>query len=88
MMESVISPLNERETLSIWQRLMDLKKIDRISVSESDKLISDTVFPDGEDPHEAVMSFLVHSFLEGKVLRVHECTSEHAVPFEIKNSKT
>jgi len=66
----------------------EFEEIDRISVSESDKPISDTVLPDGEHSHEAVMSFLVHSFLKGKVLRVHECTSEHAVPFEIKNSKT
>jgi hypothetical protein len=67
---------------------MDLKKIDRISVSESDNPISETVLPEGEDLHEAAMSFLIHSFLEGKVLRVHECTSEHVSPSEIKNGKT
>ena len=84
MTESIILLFNEKETLSVWRRLVYLKKIDRIPVYESDKPISGKVLPNGEDPHEAVMSFLIHSFLEGKVLRVHECTCEHVLPSEIK----
>jgi hypothetical protein len=51
MTESVVSSFNERENLSGWRKIVDLKKIDRIPVFESDRWISETVLPDGEDPH-------------------------------------
>jgi hypothetical protein len=80
MIESIISPFNERKPFWFGERLVDLEKIDRILVFESDKPISETVLPNGEDPHEADMAFLIHSFWEGKVAGVRECTSEHVRP--------
>jgi len=88
MMECMISPFNEKKPFRFGERLVDLKKIDRILVFESDKPISEIVLPNGEEPHEADMYFLIHSFWEGKVTGVRECTSEHILSSKLKNSKT
>jgi hypothetical protein len=88
MMEHIISPFNERKPFRFGERLVDLKKIDRILVFESDKPISEIVLPNGEDPHEADMAFLIHSFWEGKVTGVRECTAEHILPSKSEKSNT
>lgn len=80
MMECIISPFNERKSFRFGGRLVDLKKIDRILVFESNIPMSEIVLPNGESPHEADMAFLVHSFREGKVKGVRECTSEYVLP--------
>ncbi len=82
MMECIISPFNKRKTFRFGERLVDLKKIDRILIFESDKPMSEIVLPNGEDPHEADMSFLIHSLWKGKVVGVRECTSEFVIPFK------
>ena len=80
MMECIISPFNEKKLFRFGERIVDLKKIDRVLVFESDKPISEIVLPNGEDPHEADMAFLIHSFWESKVIGVRECTSEYVLP--------
>ena len=80
MMERIISPFNERKPFRFGERLVDLKKIDRILVFESNKPFSEIVLPNGESAHEADMYFLIHSLLEGKVIGVRECTSEYILP--------
>ena len=80
MMERIISPFNERKPFWFGGRLVDLKKIDRILVFESNKPMSEIVLHNGEAPHEADMPFLIHSFCEGKVKGVRECTSEFILP--------
>jgi hypothetical protein len=80
MMERIISPFNERKPFRFGERLVDLKKIDRILVFESNKPFSEIVLPNGESAHEADMHFLIHSLLEGKVIGVRECTSEYILP--------
>lgn len=80
MMTTIISPLNELKPFKFGERTMDLKKIDKILVFESDKPSSEIVLPNGEDPHEANMAFLIHSFWKGKVTGVRECSSEFILP--------
>ena len=80
MIESIISPFNEKKPFRFGERLVDLKKIDRVIVFESDILASEMVLPNGESPHKADMAFLIHSFCEGKVFGVRECTSEYVLP--------
>ena len=77
MMECIISPFNEKKPFEFGGRLADLKKIDRILVFESNKPTSEIVLPNGESPHGADTHFLIHSFWEGKVKGVRECTSEY-----------
>ncbi len=79
MIESIISPYNERKTFRFGERLVDLKKIDRVLVFESNKPMSEIVLPNGESPHDADMHFLIHSFCEDKVKGVRECTSEYVL---------
>lgn len=76
MMEHFISPFNEKKPFRFGERTVDLKKIDCIIVFESNKPTSEIVLPNGESPHHADMHFLIHSFCEGKVKDVRECTSE------------
>jgi hypothetical protein len=80
MMASFISPFNEKKSFRFGERTVDLKKIDKILVFESDKPTSEIVLPNGDDPHEADMAFLIHSFWEGKVMGVRECSSEFILP--------
>jgi len=80
MMECIISPFNERKSFQFGGRLVDLKKIDRIIVFESNKPMSEIILPNGESPHDADMHFLIHSFCEGRVKGVRECTSEYVLP--------
>ena len=82
MMECIISPFNERKPFRFGGRLVDLKKIDRIIVFESNKLMSEIILPNGESPHDADMHFLIHSFWEGRVKGVRECTSEYILPLK------
>ena len=77
MLESIVSPFNENNPFKFGERLVDLKKIDRVIVFESEIPTSEIVLPNGESPHEADMAFLIHSFCEGKVIGVRECTSEY-----------
>ena len=87
MMECIISPFNERKPFRFGGRLVDLKKIDRILVFESNKPMSKIVLPDGESPNDADMAFLIHSFCEGRVKGVRECTSEHILPPKSEKKK-
>jgi hypothetical protein len=80
MVECIISPFNERKPFRFGERLVDLKKIDRVLVFESNKPLSEIVLPNGESAHEANMHFLIHSLLEGKAIDVRECTSEYILP--------
>lgn len=80
MMEHIVSPFNERKPFRFGGRLVDLKKIDRVLVFESNKPMSEIVLPNGESPRDAEMAFLVHSFWEGRVEGVRECTSEYVLP--------
>jgi len=80
MMDCIVSPFNEKKAFKFGERLVDLEKIDRILIFESEKPISEIILPNGEDPHEADMAFLIHSFLDGKVIGVRECTSEFILP--------
>jgi len=80
MMASIISPFNEQKPFRFGERLVDLKKIDCVIVFESDKPISEIVLPNGEDPHEADMAFLIHSFCDGTVRGIRDCTSEFVLP--------
>jgi hypothetical protein len=86
MTECIISPFNERKPFRFGERLVDLKKLDKILVFESDKPISETALPNGEDPHEADMHFLIHSLLEGKVKGVRECSAEHILTSKSEKS--
>lgn len=80
MIECIISPFNEKKPFRFGERWVDLKKIDRVLVFESKVPMSEIVLPNGESPHKADMAFLIHSFCEGKVIGVRECTSEHILP--------
>jgi len=80
MIECIILPFNEKEPFRFGGRLVDLEKIDKILVFESNMPMSEVVLPNGESPHEADMAFLIHSFCEGKVIGVRECTSENIQP--------
>jgi len=84
MMKCIISPFNERKPFRFGERLVDLKKIDRILVFESNKPLSEIVLPNGESAHEADVHFLIHSLLEGKVIGVRECTSEYILPSKLE----
>ena len=77
MLESIVSPFNENKPFKFGERLIDLKKIDRVIVFESEIPTSEIVLPNGEAPHEADMAFLIHSFCEGTVIGVRECTSKY-----------
>ena len=77
MLESIVSPFNENKPFKFGERLIDLKKIDRVIVFESEIPTSEIVLPNGETPHEADMAFLIHSFCEGTVIGVRECTSKY-----------
>jgi hypothetical protein len=80
MIEHIISPFTEKKPFMFGGRLVDLKKIDRIIVFEFSMPMSEVVLPNGESPHKADMAFLIHSFCEGKVIGVRECTFEHILP--------
>jgi len=69
-----------KETLSVWWKVSRFGEIDRVLVFESNKPMSEIVLHNGEAPHEADMPFLIHSFCEGKVEGVRECTSEFILP--------
>ena len=86
-MECIISPFNEMNPFRFGERLVDLKKIDRILVFESNKPISEIVLPNGEVPHETDMHFLIPRFWEGKVIGVRECTSEYNLPSKSEKRK-
>ena len=87
MIEFIISPFNEKKPFKFGERLVDLKKIDRVIVFESEIPTSEIVLPNGETPHKAEMAFLIHSFCEGEVKGVRECTSEY-IPQPKSKSKT
>jgi hypothetical protein len=81
-METIISLFNEGKPFRFGGRLVDLERIDRIIIFESDKPMSNIVLPNGESPHRADMYYLVHSFCEGRVQGVRECTSEYVLPLK------
>ena len=87
MIESIIAPFNENKPFKFGERLVDLKKIDRVIVFESELPTSEMVLSNGETPHKAEMAFLIHSFCEGEVKGVRECTSEY-IPQPKSKSKT
>ncbi len=87
MMDSFIAPFNESKPFKFGERLVDLEKVDRVLVFESDFPTSEMVLSNGETPHEADMAFLIHSFCEGEVEGVRECTSEYVLQPK-SNSKT
>ena len=87
IVEDIISPYNERKPFRFGGRLVDLKKIDRILVFDSNKPTSEIVLPNGESPHEADMHFLIHRFWEGKVNGVRECTTEYILPHKSEKRK-
>jgi hypothetical protein len=87
MIEFIISPFNEKKPFKFGERLVNLKKIDRVIVFESEIPTSEIVLPNGETPHKSEMTFLIHSFCEGEVEGVRECTSEY-IPQPKSKSKT
>jgi hypothetical protein len=76
MMECIVSPFNEKKPFQFGGRLVDLKKIDRILIFESNRPGSKIVLPNGESPMDADMPYIIHSFCEDRVKGVHECTPE------------
>lgn len=88
MMENIISPFNEGKPFRFGERLVDLKKINKILVFESDRPISEIVLPNGEDPNEVDMAFLIHSFWEGKVTGLRECTAGYILLSKSEKSNT
>ena len=84
MIESIIGPFNERKPFRFGGSLVDLKKIDKILVFESDQPSRVITLSNGPSPHDADMHFLIHSFCEG-ISGVRECTSQFVLPYKNHN---